>query len=124
MCSLGRMGMDELQDEMEAEAVPCCALCVWPEVPHHPVYLVPICHRCVHEQLPLGSSFCSPTPALPIIRGPFCRSHRTMYGNDVEGDFFLRAWQIINEISDQLTHNQKFTSSLLSQTDSVKVRSS
>jgi hypothetical protein len=46
-----------------------------------------------------------------------------MYANDVEGDFFLRAWQIINEISDQLAHNQKFTSSLLSQTDSVKVRS-
>jgi hypothetical protein len=47
-----------------------------------------------------------------------------MYGNDLEGDFFLRAWQIINEISDQLTHNQKFSSSLLSQADSVKVRSS
>ncbi|KAI0001765.1 hypothetical protein BJV77DRAFT_1155139 [Russula vinacea] len=43
-----------------------------------------------------------------------------MYGNDVEGDFFLRAWQIINEISEQLTHNQKFTASLLSQTESVK----
>jgi hypothetical protein len=45
-----------------------------------------------------------------------------MYANDVEGDFFLRAWQIINEISDQLAHNQKFTSSLLSQAESVKVR--
>jgi len=45
-----------------------------------------------------------------------------MYGNDVEGDFFLRAWQIINEISDQLAHNKKFTGSLLSQTDSLKVR--
>lgn len=43
-----------------------------------------------------------------------------MYANDVEGDFFLRAWQIINEISDQLAHNQKFTSSLLSQAESVK----
>ncbi|KAN0124920.1 hypothetical protein V8E52_001472, partial [Russula decolorans] len=43
-----------------------------------------------------------------------------MYANDVEGDFFLRAWQIIHEISDQLTHNQKFSSSLLSQAESVK----
>jgi len=46
-----------------------------------------------------------------------------MYANDVEGDFFLRAWQIINEISDQLAHNQKFSTSLLSQAESVKVRS-
>jgi hypothetical protein len=45
-----------------------------------------------------------------------------MYGNDVESDFFLRAWQIINEISDQLAHNQKFTSSLLSQAETLKVR--
>ena len=45
-----------------------------------------------------------------------------MYGNDLEGDFYLRAWQIISEISDQLAHNQKFTSSLLSQTESLKVR--
>jgi hypothetical protein len=45
-----------------------------------------------------------------------------MYGNDVEGDFFLRAWQIINEISDQLAHNKKFTTSLLSQAESLKVR--
>lgn len=45
-----------------------------------------------------------------------------MYGNDVEGDFFLRAWQIISEISDQLAHNKKFTTSLLSQTESLKVR--
>ncbi|KAH9982739.1 hypothetical protein BGW80DRAFT_43637 [Lactifluus volemus] len=43
-----------------------------------------------------------------------------MYGNDVEGDFFLRAWQIINEISDQLAHNQKFTSSLLSQAETLQ----
>jgi hypothetical protein len=45
-----------------------------------------------------------------------------MYGNDVEGDFFLRAWQIINDISEQLAHNKKFTTSLLSQADSLKVR--
>ncbi|KAI9462297.1 hypothetical protein BJY52DRAFT_1116177, partial [Lactarius psammicola] len=43
-----------------------------------------------------------------------------MYGNDVEGDFIFRAWQIISEISDQLAHNQKFASSLLSQADSLK----
>ncbi|KAI9511736.1 hypothetical protein F5148DRAFT_993377, partial [Russula earlei] len=43
-----------------------------------------------------------------------------MYGNDVESDFFFRAWQIISEIGDQLAHNQKFTSSLLSQTESLK----
>jgi len=46
-----------------------------------------------------------------------------MYGNDVESEFFFRAWQIINDISDQLAHNQKFSSSLLSQTESLKVRS-
>ena len=45
-----------------------------------------------------------------------------MYANDVEGDFIFRAWQIISDISDQLTHNQKFTSSLLSQAESLKVR--
>ncbi|KAI0308067.1 hypothetical protein B0F90DRAFT_115564 [Multifurca ochricompacta] len=43
-----------------------------------------------------------------------------MYGSEVEGDFFLRAWQIINEISDQLAHNQKFTNSLLSQAETLK----
>ena len=115
--------MDKMQD---AEAVPCASLHgVCGQRSHTiPPFPLPVCHRCVHEQRPIGSSFCSPTPALPIIRGPFCRSHRTMYGNDLEGDFFLRAWQIINEISDQLTHNQKFSSSLISQADSVKVRSS
>jgi hypothetical protein len=46
-----------------------------------------------------------------------------MYANDVEGDFIFRAWQIISDISDQLAHNQKFTSSLLSQAESLKVRS-
>ncbi len=46
-----------------------------------------------------------------------------MYGNDVEGDFIFRAWQIISEISDQLAHNEKFASSLLSQAESLKVRS-
>jgi hypothetical protein len=46
-----------------------------------------------------------------------------MYGNDMESDFFFRAWQIINDISDQLAHNQKFSSSLLSQIESLKVRS-
>ncbi len=46
-----------------------------------------------------------------------------MYANDVEGDFIFKAWQIINEISDQLAHNQKFASSLLSQAESLKVRS-
>ncbi|KAH9065889.1 hypothetical protein EDB87DRAFT_1554865, partial [Lactarius vividus] len=45
-----------------------------------------------------------------------------MYGNDVEGDFIFRAWQIISDISDQLAHNQKFASSLLSQAESLKVR--
>ncbi|KAI9444945.1 hypothetical protein H4582DRAFT_867620 [Lactarius indigo] len=44
-----------------------------------------------------------------------------MYGNDVEGDFIFRAWQIISDISDQLAHNQKFASSLLSQAESLKV---
>ncbi|KAH8997446.1 hypothetical protein EDB92DRAFT_1813876 [Lactarius akahatsu] len=43
-----------------------------------------------------------------------------MYGNDVEGDFIFRAWQIISDISDQLAHNQKFASSLLSQAESLK----
>lgn len=43
-----------------------------------------------------------------------------MYANDVEGDFIFRAWQIISDISDQLAHNQKFTSSLLSQAESLK----
>jgi hypothetical protein len=53
---------------------------------------------------------------------PFLPFRHKMYGNDVDGDFvFTRAWQIITEISDQLAHNQKFTSSLLSQADILKV---
>jgi hypothetical protein len=122
------MGMDESQDEMLADGRCYVRLFTVCGLPHHPArlsFLVPVCHRCVHEQLPIGSSFCSPTPALTItLAAHLSRSHCTMYGNDVEGDFFLRAWQIINEISEQLTHNQKFTASLLSQTESVKVRSS
>lgn len=45
-----------------------------------------------------------------------------MYGNDAESDFILRAWQIIQDIGDQLAHNHKFTSSLLGQADRLKVR--
>lgn len=44
-----------------------------------------------------------------------------MYNNDIESDFFLRAWQIINEISDQLSHNQKFAHSLVAQAHDLKV---
>jgi hypothetical protein len=81
--------------------------------------------RRVHEQIPIASSFCSPTPALSTTLAAHSAvpAVHAMYANDVEGDFFLRAWQIINEISDQLAHNQKFTTSLHSQADSVKVRS-
>lgn len=46
-----------------------------------------------------------------------------MYNNDIESDFFLRAWQIINEISDQLSHNQKFAHSLVAQAHDLKVMS-
>lgn len=41
--------------------------------------------------------------------------------NDVEADFFLRAWQIISEISDQLSHNNKFAHSLVAQAQDLKV---
>jgi hypothetical protein len=66
--------MDELQDGKEQRRCPVRLFTVcWRGVPHrhlsarlHPSFLVPICHRCVHEQLPIGSSFCSPTPALFI----------------------------------------------------------
>jgi hypothetical protein len=129
------MRTDELEDGKEQiEAVPCAARDL--EVPHHHLSNRPhlslssrtYLFRRVHEQILIGliaSSFCSPTPALSTTLAAHSAVlvALTMYPNDVEGDFFLRAWQIINEISDQLAHNQKFTSSLLSQTDSVKVRS-
>ena len=41
-------------------------------IPLTSLFLVPVCHRCVHEQLPIGSSFCSPTPALTITLAAHC----------------------------------------------------
>ncbi|THH19686.1 hypothetical protein EW146_g1514, partial [Bondarzewia mesenterica] len=43
--------------------------------------------------------------------------------NDVEGEFFIRAWQIINEIGDQLSHNHQFATSLLSRAGGLKAES-
>jgi hypothetical protein len=45
-----------------------------------------------------------------------------MFNNDYEGDFIHRALQIISEISEQLSHNHKFATSLRSQAESLKVR--
>jgi hypothetical protein len=42
MCSVARMGMDELQDEMLADGrcyVRLFAVCGLPEVPHHPAHV-------------------------------------------------------------------------------------
>ena len=41
-------------------------------IPLTSLFLVPVCHRCVHEQLPIGSSLCSPTPALTITLAAHC----------------------------------------------------
>jgi hypothetical protein len=45
-----------------------------------------------------------------------------MYNNDFEAEFCQKAWQIISDISEQLSHNQKFAVSLLGQAGKLKVR--
>lgn len=62
--------------------------------------------------------------ALTVLLVLPSNSPAIMYNNnDIESDFFLRAWQIINEISDQLSHNQKFAHSLVAQAHDLKVMS-
>ncbi|KAI0323096.1 hypothetical protein OF83DRAFT_13352 [Amylostereum chailletii] len=40
--------------------------------------------------------------------------------NDIESDFYHRAWQILSDISDQLSYNSKFAASLISQAEKLK----
>lgn len=94
---------------------------MWPGVTSH--VTSPTAHTTVSRagcyQLPLARSP-RPTVTLATLTHPYPRlSPFTMY-HDVDSDF-MRAWQLLHELSEQNAVNMKMSTNLHSLTDALKV---